>query len=158
MSRHVFAILKQESRVRKILQASMTRIFNGSILARMHPRYQEHIHVHSCILCTCTFDYWNWTLAVDDGVIREHKDTRSHKNAYWEMAVISDGSPTPRQESEEFVRRLTCVELRSVHRTHHGTQFPPSWTQTERKASDYLPGFIANNWRKHKNPCEVVLP
>ncbi len=55
----------------------------------MHPQYQEHIRELSCVLCTCVLENWNWwTSTVDDDVEREHKDTRSLKNAYWETALV----------------------------------------------------------------------
>jgi len=41
----------------------------------MHPQYQEHIKVLSCILCTWVFEYWNWFWMIDD-VVRKHKVLR----------------------------------------------------------------------------------
>lgn len=66
-------------------------IKRGSVHSSLHPmlpRYQEHILVSSCILCTCILEYWNWALTVDDDVKWVHNHAKSHNNACWETVFI----------------------------------------------------------------------
>lgn len=44
------------------------------------PWYQEHIQIHSGVLCSWVHEYWNRSLAVIDDVVQEHEDTGALKN------------------------------------------------------------------------------
>lgn len=123
----------------------------ASSISRTHPHTFMHPLYLQFWLLNLNFGSWWWqyqNTKMQDRV-------RTHIEKWLSSQIVHQHGAMlhlNRKVNNSFVRRLTCIELRSVHRAHHGTQFPPSWTQTERKASDYLPGFIANNWRKTQKP------
>lgn len=92
-SRHTFARLAAVNRLSEIEKFKAYRLpYTGRpqrLLGFLTVRFSQ-----VCIRCildikntSSVLEYWNWTSTVDDDVEREHKDTRSHNNAYWETAL-----------------------------------------------------------------------